>query len=240
MAAAPAPWNADAQRRYRLSPWVTRCGLATLAVATLGFVLADRSRDANFPNGVSPPPGQRTTGSTAQTADDSYQAEPAPTSAGAPEPSADAESDSAKSNRVVRKGAFVEMVFEGIPLADAVASLGAATGGRVHGTANLASGTGLVKLHWQGTGLEAAWSALLSPVANAAVACGPRSCDVWIVGVNPSAGNSSGARAVAGDTRAPHPEGARVKEASPALPVQAPRGPAARRNDGPLEAPSSD
>jgi len=237
MAAAPAPWDANPRRRYRLSPWMTRCGLATLAFA-LGFALAGRSRDADVPNGVSPPPAEAT-GSTAQTAG-AHPGEVALRSAGGPEPGADAGSKSARSNRVTRKGAFVEMVFEGIPLADAIASLGTATGGRVHGTANLASGMGLVNLHWKGSGLEAAWSALLSPVANAAVACGPRSCDVWIVGVNTSAGNSPGARAVAGDTRAPRPEAAPAKAASPALPVPAPRGPAARRNDGPLEAPSAD
>jgi hypothetical protein len=244
LAAAPTPWNANSERRFRLSPWVVAGGLAASAVVAVGFMLAGQSRESTGANPpVLPASAEQATSPILVKADDSIRNDVARPSAGAPV-IADAKSHPAKSNSVTRKGAFVEMSFEGIPLADAIASLGAATGGRVHGSANLASVTSLVSLRWQGSGLEAAWSALLSPVANSAVACGPQACDVWIVGVREPAGSSHGL------ARPPEQVGNRggpmavdSRRASPviaALPMDAPPLSRARRNDGALEAPSSD
>ena len=246
MAVAPTPWNAKTRQRLRLWPWMTLGGLATSAIVALGFVLADQGPESKGRNGlVSPLFAEQAQSVTVQTADDSYRTDANRPSTGAPVRSADAKANSSKSNSVVRKGAFVEMAFEGIPLVEAIASLGAATGGRVHGISNLASVTSLVNVRWHGSGLEAAWSALLSPVANSAVACGPQSCDVWIVGVRGNEGSSEGGahlpEQLSGRGRPTAADSRRTSEPMvAALPIETPPVPRARRNDGALEAKSAD
>jgi hypothetical protein len=215
-------------------------GLVASAFVAVGFMLVGPSRESTGPDAAAPPPStQQATSPVLDTRSDPSRGDADRPVAVAPALGAEAKSNPTRSNSVTRKGADVAMSFEGIPLAEAVASLSAATGGRVHGSANLAAVTSLVTLRWHGSGLEAAWSALLSPVVNSAVACGPQACDVWIVGIRDSAGGA----------RLPEPVGIRDRttmdpqRGSPviaALPIDAPAVPRARRNDGALEAPSSD
>jgi hypothetical protein len=243
-AAAPTLWNASRARGFRVSPRMALGGLAASAFVAVGFMLAGPGRESTGPNApVLPASAEQAMSPDIAAADPSSRTHAVQPSAATPLPDADAKSNSARSNSVTRKGALVEMSFEGIPLAEAVASLGAATGGRVHGSANLASVTSLVSLRWQGSGLEAAWSALLSPVANSAVACGPHVCDVWIVGVREHAGSSHGSAHPPGQVGGRGPTAVDSRRASAviaALPMDTPPGSRARRNDGALEAPSSD
>jgi hypothetical protein len=244
LAAAPTPWNANRERRFRSSRWTALAGLAASALVAVGYMLAGGSREAPGPNPqVLAASAEQATRPVLETSDASSRRDAVRPAADAAVAIGDARSNSARSNSVTRKGAFVEMSFEGIPLTEAIASLGAATGGRVHGSANLASVTSLVTLRWQGSGLEAAWSALLSPVANSAVACGPQACDVWIVGVREHAGSSRGPDQVSEQAGSRGPAAVDRGRALPviaAVPMDTPPVPRARRNDGALEAPSSD